>query len=145
MEKLGIVVDSLQIQEIEDSTGYINNIAAPHAAAVASQARIASAKADQEATQREQEAAALKAEYTRDTAIKQAGFYGRDRAGQGQGGPGRPAGRGRGVPGGHRAADPAGRTGRPADRQAARVRGPAPGRRRGLQDPDDWPTPTGTR
>src|SRR5580692_11106240 len=74
MEKLGIVVDSLQIQEIEDSTGYINNIAAPHAAAVASQARIAAAKADQEATQREQEAAALKSEYVRDTAIKQSGF-----------------------------------------------------------------------
>ena len=74
MEKLGIVVDSLQIQEIEDSTGYINNIAAPHAAAVASQARIAAAKADQEATQREQEAAALKAQYVRDTNIKTAGF-----------------------------------------------------------------------
>src|ERR1700722_7458334 len=74
MEKLGIVVDSLQIQEIEDATGYINNIVAPHATAVASQARIAAAKADQEATQREQEAAALKAEYTRDTSIKQAGF-----------------------------------------------------------------------
>jgi len=74
MEKLGIVVDSLQIQEIEDATGYINNIAAPHAAAVASQARIAAAKADQEATQREQEAAALRAQYQRDTEIKQAGF-----------------------------------------------------------------------
>jgi flotillin len=74
MEKLGIVVDSLQIQEIEDATGYINNIAAPHAAAVASQARIAAAKADQEATQREQEAAALKAEYVRGTEIKEAGF-----------------------------------------------------------------------
>jgi uncharacterized membrane protein YqiK len=74
MEKLGIVVDSLQIQEIEDSTGYINNIAAPHAAAVASQARIAAAKADQEANQREQEAAALRAQYIRDTEIKQAGF-----------------------------------------------------------------------
>jgi flotillin len=74
MEKLGIVVDSLQVQEIEDSTGYINNIAAPHAAAVASQARIAQAQADQEATQREQEAAALKAQYLRDTEIKQSGF-----------------------------------------------------------------------
>ena len=74
MEKLGIVVDSLQIQEIEDATGYIDNIAAPHAAAVASQARIAAAKADQEATQREQEAAALRAQYIRDTEIKQAGF-----------------------------------------------------------------------
>jgi flotillin len=74
MEKLGMVVDALQIQEIEDSTGYINNLAAPHAAAVASQARIAAAKADQEASEREQEAAALKAQYERDTAIKRAGF-----------------------------------------------------------------------
>ncbi|MFE9725736.1 SPFH domain-containing protein [Streptomyces sp. NPDC005794] len=74
MEKLGIVVDALQIQEIEDATGYINNLAAPHAAAVAGHARIAQAKADQEATEREQQAAALKAEYERDTAIKRAGF-----------------------------------------------------------------------
>src|ERR1700681_2463040 len=74
MEKLGIVVDALQIQEIEDATGYINNLAAPHAAAVASQARIAQAKADQEAAEREQEANALKAQYERDTAIKRAGF-----------------------------------------------------------------------
>ncbi len=74
MEKLGIVVDALQIQEIEDTTGYITNLAAPHAAAVASQARIAQAKADQEAAEREQEAAALKAQYERDTAIKRAGF-----------------------------------------------------------------------
>ena len=49
MEKLGIVVDALEIQEIEDASGYINNLAAPHAAAVASQARIAKAQADQEA------------------------------------------------------------------------------------------------
>ncbi|MYV51865.1 flotillin family protein [Streptomyces sp. SID3212] len=75
MEKLGIVVDALQIQEIEDATGYIQNLAAPHAAAVASQARIAQAKSDQEAAEREQQAAALKAEYERDTAIKRAGFH----------------------------------------------------------------------
>ena len=74
MEKLGIVVDSLQIQEIEDASGYIDNIAAPHAAAIASLARIAAAKADQEAAQREQEAAALPYQYLRDTEIKQAGF-----------------------------------------------------------------------
>jgi len=74
MEKLGLVVDGLAIQEVEDSTGYINNLAAPHSAAVASQARIAAAQADQEATQREQQAAALKAQYTRDAAISQAGF-----------------------------------------------------------------------
>ena len=74
MEKLGIVVDSMLIQEIEDASGYINNLAAPHATAVASLARIAAAKADQEATQREQEAAALRAEYVRNTELKQAGF-----------------------------------------------------------------------
>jgi len=74
MEKLGLVVDALQIQEIEDATNYISNLAAPHAAAVASQARIAQAKADQEATEREQEAMALKAQYERDVAIKTAGF-----------------------------------------------------------------------
>jgi flotillin len=74
MEKLGIVVDALQIQEIEDATGYINNLAAPHAAAVASQARIAKARADQEAAERELEASAMKAQYERDLAIRQAGF-----------------------------------------------------------------------
>lgn len=74
MEKLGIVVDALQIQEIDDATGYIDNLAAPHAAAVAGQARIARAKADQQAAEREQQASALKAEYERDTAIKRAGF-----------------------------------------------------------------------
>jgi hypothetical protein len=41
---------------------------------VASQARIAQAKADQEAAQREREALALKAQYERDTEIKRAGF-----------------------------------------------------------------------
>jgi uncharacterized membrane protein YqiK len=74
MEKLGIVVDALEIQEIEDASGYINNLAAPHAAAVASQARIARAKAELEAAQRELEAATMKAQYERDMAIKQAGY-----------------------------------------------------------------------
>src|SRR3954467_7409425 len=74
MEKLGLIVDSLQIQEIEDPTGYIQNLGRPHAAAVASQARIAQAHADREATENEQQADALKAEARRDTEIKQAGF-----------------------------------------------------------------------
>ena len=72
MEKLGIVVDGLQIQEIEDPTGYIQNLAAPHAAAVASSARIAAAERDQEATEKEQQAARAKAEFARETAIQQA-------------------------------------------------------------------------
>ncbi len=90
MEKLGIVVDAVQIQEIADATGYISNLAAPHAAAVASQARIAAARADQEAAEREQQAVALKAEYERDTEIKRAGFLAetdRARAQSAQAGP----------------------------------------------------------
>ena len=74
MEKLGIVVDALEIQEIEDASGYINNLAAPHSSAIASQARIAKARAELEAAQRELEAGAMKAQYERDLAIKQAGY-----------------------------------------------------------------------
>ena len=74
MEKLGLIVDSLQIQEIEDPTGYIQNLGRPHAAVVASQARIAQAHADREATENEQQAEALKAQAVRDSQIKQAGF-----------------------------------------------------------------------
>src|SRR5437016_10417352 len=74
MEKLGLIVDSLQIQEIEDPTGYIQNLGRPHAAAVASPARIAQAHADREATENEQQAEALKAQARRDSQIKQAGF-----------------------------------------------------------------------
>jgi flotillin len=74
MEKLGLIVDSLQIQEIEDPTGYIKNLARPHAVAVEREARIAQAGADREATQREQEADALKAQARRDSQIKQSGY-----------------------------------------------------------------------
>jgi uncharacterized membrane protein YqiK len=74
MEKLGLIVDSLQIQEIDDPTGYITNLGSPHAAAVASQARIAQAQADREATEQEQLAEGQKAEARRNAEIKQAGF-----------------------------------------------------------------------
>ena len=74
MEKLGLIVDSLQIQEIDDPTGYIENLGKPHAAAVASKARIAEAQADQEATEREQAAEALKAEAVRESQILQYGY-----------------------------------------------------------------------
>src|SRR5688572_29986155 len=74
MEKLGLIVDSLQVQEIADPSGYISNLGRPHAAAVESLARIAHAAADREATEREQEAEALKAEAVRVTRVKQAGY-----------------------------------------------------------------------
>ncbi|WP_327586542.1 flotillin family protein [Nonomuraea sp. NBC_00507] len=82
MSKLGLVVDSLQIQEIEDATGYIINLGRPHAAAVASLARIAEAQRDQEATAAEQEAAIKKAAAVREARIQQAGYQAEmDRAG----------------------------------------------------------------
>jgi flotillin len=74
MEKLGLIVDSLQIQEIEDPTGYIRNLAAPHAAAVQREARIAQAGADRDATQAEQAADAEKAAARRHSLIQQAGY-----------------------------------------------------------------------
>jgi flotillin len=74
MSKLGLVVDSLQIQEIEDTVGYVQNLGKPHAAAVAAAARIAEAQRDQEATQAEQIANANKASAQRDSQLKQASF-----------------------------------------------------------------------
>ena len=90
LQKLGLVVDSLQIQEIVDPTGYIRALGEPRAAEVKKQARIAQANADREATEREQEAEALKAAAQRDTAIKLAGYQAeQDRAAavQAQAGP----------------------------------------------------------
>jgi flotillin len=74
MQKLGLVVDSLQIQEIVDPTGYIRALGEPRAAEVKKQARIAQASADREATEREQEAEALKAAARRDSEIKRAAY-----------------------------------------------------------------------
>jgi len=74
MQKLGLVIDSLQIQEIDDPTGYIQNLAKPHAVVVMKDARIALAHADREATEIEQQSAALKAESVRESQIKQATY-----------------------------------------------------------------------
>lgn len=74
LEKLGLIVDSLQIQEIDDESGYIKNLGKPQAAAIESKARIAAALHDQEATEAEQISNAAKAAAVRDTQIKEAGF-----------------------------------------------------------------------
>ena len=74
MQKLGLVVDSLQIQEIIDPTGYILALGEPRAAEVKKLARIAQAAADREATEREQEVETLKAAALRETQIKLAEF-----------------------------------------------------------------------
>ncbi len=72
--KLGLVVDSLQIQEIDDEVGYIINLGKPQAAGVEAKARIAAAQRDQEATQAEQAAATENADAVRSTQIAQAGY-----------------------------------------------------------------------
>jgi len=72
MQRLGLTIDSLQIQEIEDHTGYIDNLSMPEAARVAKEARIAQAAADREATEREQEAEALKVAAQSSSKIRQA-------------------------------------------------------------------------
>jgi uncharacterized membrane protein YqiK len=74
MQKLGLVIDSLQIKEIDDNTGYIKNLAAPHAAEVTKLARIAQALSDREATEQEQQSVALKAAAIREAEIKKAGY-----------------------------------------------------------------------
>jgi flotillin len=72
MQRLGLTIDSLQIQEIEDNSGYIDNLSMPEASRVAKEARIAQAASDREATQREQEADALKVASQSESQMKQA-------------------------------------------------------------------------
>jgi len=71
MEKLGLVVDSLQIKDLQDPTGYIQNLAKPHIAQVKMEARIAEATSNREAAEKEAEAAALIADAQSLSAIKQ--------------------------------------------------------------------------
>ncbi|MFF3917743.1 SPFH domain-containing protein [Streptomyces sp. NPDC001852] len=75
MAKIGLIVDSLQIQSIDDGdTGYIDAMSAPHKAAIQRQAQIAQAQATQAAVEAEQEAARKQAEYARQTAIVKAEY-----------------------------------------------------------------------
>jgi len=75
MSKIGLTVDALQIESIDDlGSGYISALAAPHVAAVQQNARIAQAKANQEAARAEQESLRNQAEYERQTAIAKAGY-----------------------------------------------------------------------
>ncbi|MBM4794524.1 flotillin [Streptomyces sioyaensis] len=75
MAKIGLIVDSLQIQSIDDGdTGYIEAMSAPHKAAIQRQAQIAQAQATQASAEAEQEAARNQAEYARQTAVVQAEY-----------------------------------------------------------------------
>ncbi|WP_338696063.1 SPFH domain-containing protein [Streptomyces sp. Q6] len=75
MAKIGLHVDSLQIQSIDDgNTGYIEAMSRPHKAAIQRQAQIAQAQATQASAEAEQAAARKQAEYARQTAIVQAEY-----------------------------------------------------------------------
>jgi uncharacterized membrane protein YqiK len=75
MAKIGLTVDSLQIQSIDDmNSGYIDAMAAPHRAAIQRQAKIAQARANQAAAEAEQESNRKQAEYARQTAVVQAQY-----------------------------------------------------------------------
>ena len=75
MAKIGLTVDSLQIQSIDDmNSGYIDAMASPHRAAIQRQAKIAQAQANQAAAEAEQESQRKQAEYARQTAVVQAQY-----------------------------------------------------------------------
>ena len=75
MAKIGLTVDSLQIQSIDDmNTGYIDAMAAPHNAAIQRQAQIAQAQANQASVEAQQQSQRAQAEYTRQTAVVQAQY-----------------------------------------------------------------------
>jgi uncharacterized membrane protein YqiK len=75
MAKMGLVVDSLQIQSIDDGdSGYISSMAAPHTATIQQAAKIAQAEANRAAAQAEQESARKQAEYERDTVLVRAKY-----------------------------------------------------------------------
>ena len=75
MEKIGLVVDSLQIQSIDDrGAKYIAALAAPHQAAVQRDAEIAQAQAEQASAQARQESLRAQAEYERQTEVTRAGY-----------------------------------------------------------------------
>jgi uncharacterized membrane protein YqiK len=75
MARIGLTIDSLQIQSIDDlDLGYIAALSAPHNAAVQREAQIAQARANQAAAEAEQESKRKQAEYSRQTSIVQAQY-----------------------------------------------------------------------
>jgi flotillin len=75
MATIGLTVDSLQIQSIDDmGAGYIAAMAAPNNAAIQRQAKIAQAAADQASAEAQQASVRKQAEFARQTAVVQAQY-----------------------------------------------------------------------
>jgi flotillin len=75
MAKLGLVVDSFQIESIDDGqSGYIRALSQPHIAAVNQVAQIAQSQADQAAAKVRQESERNQAQYQQETAVAKAQY-----------------------------------------------------------------------
>ncbi|HMK96985.1 MAG TPA: SPFH domain-containing protein [Acidimicrobiales bacterium] len=75
MAKLGLVVDSFQIESIDDGqSGYIRALSQPHIATVNQAAQIAQAQADQAAAKVRQESERNQAQYQQETAVAKAQY-----------------------------------------------------------------------
>jgi flotillin len=75
MAKIGLTVDALQIQSIDDlGLGYIAAMAAPHNAAIQRAAKVALSQADQAAAEAQQISLRAQAEYGRQTEMVQAQY-----------------------------------------------------------------------
>jgi uncharacterized membrane protein YqiK len=75
MATIGLTVDAMQIQSIDDmGAGYIAAMAAPNNAAIQRQAKIAQAQADQAAAEAQQASARKQAEFARETSVLQAQY-----------------------------------------------------------------------
>src|SRR5205814_6924208 len=75
MAKIGLIVDSLQIQTIDDmGAGYIAAMAAPNNAAIQRQAKIAQAQADQAAAEAQQASVRKQAEFAWESSVVQARY-----------------------------------------------------------------------
>jgi flotillin len=75
MGRIGLAVDALQIQSIDDGDlGYIAAMSAPHTAAIQQAAHISESQARQAAAQAEQDSLRKQADYARQTAVVQAQY-----------------------------------------------------------------------
>ena len=132
MAKIGLIVDSLQIQSIDDGdTGYIDAMSAPHKAAIQRQAQIAQAQATQASVEAAAGRGAQPGRVRAADRGRAGGVLRRGGPGAGAGRPGRPARPGPRPAGGPRGADRTGRArGRVARSSSWSPRSSSPPRRR---------------
>ncbi len=136
MATIGLTVDALQIQSIDDmGAGYIAAMASPHNAAIQRQAKIAQSQADQAAAQAQQESERQQAEYARQTSVVRAQYKAEVDKAQAEAAQAGPLAQARAA-GGHRRAGWTGRAPGRTAAAAAGIRGGQAGSGRGRAGPD---------